>query len=136
MNKIPEQFEQALIRFDRRIELDEDDSWGYYDRSLAYLALNKDNLAQADLATAIRLAQAEYEQNSTDWCNTVNLALYHLVANHAETADALYRQSLVAPATWLRMTIRDLQDFLTLFPDHAQAEQMMALLQSTLQTGT
>lgn len=65
--------------------------------------------------------------------NTVNLALYHVVANNTDTADMLYRQSLVAPARTLRMTIRDLQDFLTLFPDHAQAQQMVALLQSTLE---
>jgi hypothetical protein len=81
-----------------------------------------------------REAQPKYEQSLADWQNTFNLALYHLAADHMDIADVLYRQALVAPAEWFRMGIDDLQDFLTLFPDYAQAHQMVALLQSTLDT--
>ncbi|XGV96181.1 MAG: tetratricopeptide repeat protein [Leptolyngbya sp. BL-A-14] len=112
---------------------DPKDDWFPYIRALAYLKLNQLQPVQTDLATAIQLAQTKYEQSPTDWQNTFNLALYHLAADHTETADALYHQSLTAPAEWLRMGIDDLQDFLTLFPNHAQAQQMVTLLQSTLE---
>ncbi|MBD2072574.1 tetratricopeptide repeat protein [Phormidium sp. FACHB-592] len=128
------QFENALQDLTQAITLDPKDDWTPYLHALAHLKLNQFQLAQTDLATAIQLAQPKYDQTPTDWQNTFNLALYHLVADHLNTADDFYRQSLIAPSEWLRMGIDDLQEFLTLFPDHAQAQQMVTLLRSKLET--
>jgi hypothetical protein len=78
---------------------------------------------------AINLAQTEYDQDPTDWPNTFNLALYHLIANHFNLADGLYRQaSLTASHDFIQLARRDRQDLLSLFPDREWARQIVTLL--------
>jgi hypothetical protein len=87
--------------------------------------------ADSDIARAINLTQTKYDQDPTDWQNTFNLALYHLIANHVDIADGLYRQaSLTASRDFIQPAQRDLQDFLSLFPDHEFAQQMVTLLET------
>jgi hypothetical protein len=38
----------------------------------------------------------------------------------------------ISPIEWLQMAIDDLNDFLQLFPDHSQAQQVRQLLQGTI----
>jgi hypothetical protein len=63
---------------------------------------------------------------------SINLALYHLAAAHPEESDRLYTSNLTAPIEWLQMAIDDLDDFLQLFPDHSQAQQVKQLLKGAI----
>ncbi len=64
--------------------------------------------------------------------NTFNLALYHLAAGHHEESDRLYTSSLTAPIEWLEMAIDDLDNFLQLFPDRPEAQQVKQRLQGAI----
>jgi hypothetical protein len=46
--------------------------------------------------------------------------------------DRLYTSNLTAPIEYLQMAIDDLDDFLQLFPDHPQAQQVKQLLQGAI----
>jgi hypothetical protein len=59
-------------------------------------------------------------------------SLYHLAAAHPEESNRLYTSNLTAPIEWLQMAIDDLDNFLQLFPDHPQAQQVKQLLQGTI----
>jgi hypothetical protein len=80
----------------------------------------------------ISIAQATYKEVQPNWCNTFNLALYHFAAAHPEESDRRYTSNLTAPIELLQMAIDDLDDFLHLFPDHSQAQQVKQLLQGTI----
>jgi hypothetical protein len=70
--------------------------------------------------------------NPIDYRNLFNLALYHLAAAHQEESDRRYTSGLTAPTEWLQMAIDDLDDFLQLFPDHPQAQQVRQQLQGAI----
>ncbi|MCC5622362.1 tetratricopeptide repeat protein [Nostoc sp. CHAB 5715] len=127
-------YNEALADFNRAIGLKSDDDWYLYDRALSYLALNQANKAQIDLALAIKLAKQHYEKDTKDWRNTFNLALYYLAAHYTQPAEQLYRYTLSQGASLERIhiAIQDLNDFLTVFPNHVQATSMRQLLQSSL----
>jgi hypothetical protein len=59
-------------------------------------------------------------------------AFYHLAAANQAESDRLYTTNLTAPQEWLEMAISDLEDFLHLFPDHSQAQQVRAMLQGAI----
>jgi hypothetical protein len=61
-------------------------------------------------------------------------AFYHLAAANQAESDRLYTTTLTAPKEWLEMAIGDLDDFLQLFPDHSQAQQVRAMLQGAIDT--
>jgi tetratricopeptide (TPR) repeat protein len=123
-------YDRAIPDFDQAIALAQENDWYYYCRAIAHLARNHLAAADSDMARAIDLAQTKYDQDPTDWQNTFNLALYHLIANHFDIAEGLYRQaSLTASRDFIQSARRDLQDLLSLFPDHELAQQMVALLQ-------
>ncbi|AUB36818.1 Tetratricopeptide [Nostoc flagelliforme CCNUN1] len=127
-------YNEALADFNRAIGLKSHDDWYLYDRALTYLALNQANKAQTDLALAIKLAKQHYEKDTKDWRNTFNLALYYLAAHYTQPAEQLYQYTLSQGASLerIRIAIQDLNDFLTVFPDHVQATSMRQLLQSSL----
>jgi thioredoxin-like negative regulator of GroEL len=88
-----------------------------------------DDNFQKNRAPEIALTQAKYDKDSTNWQNTCNLALYHVIANDFDTANGLYRGAIAeAPNDFLQEAQRDLQDFLSLFPDHVIAQEMATLL--------
>ncbi|MEH2369042.1 tetratricopeptide repeat protein [Nostoc sp.] len=127
-------YNEALVDFNRAIDLDSDSNWYLYNRALAYQALNQPDKAWADLAIAINVAKQHYEKDAEDWSNTFNLALYYLAAQYIQPAERLYRYALSkgASSESVRKTIQDLDDFLTVFPDHVQATSIRQLLQSSL----
>ncbi|MEH2069317.1 MAG: tetratricopeptide repeat protein [Nostoc sp.] len=127
-------YNEALTDFNRAIDLDSDSNWYLYNRALAYQALNQPHKAWADLALAIKLAKQHYEKDAKDWSNAFNLALYYLAAQYHQPAERLYIHVLSqgASSESIREAIQDLNDFLTVFPDHVQATSMRQLLQSFL----
>ncbi|WP_375468619.1 tetratricopeptide repeat protein [uncultured Nostoc sp.] len=127
-------YNEALADFNRAIDLDSDSNWKLYNRALAYQALNQPDKAWADLALAIKLAKQHYEKDAKDWSNAFNLALYYLAAQYHQPAERLYLHVLSQGATLehTHAAIQDLNDFLTVFPDHVQATSMRQLLQSFL----
>ncbi|MEI1375733.1 tetratricopeptide repeat protein [Nostoc sp. UHCC 0926] len=127
-------YNEALADFNRAIDLDSDSNWYLYNRALAYQALNQPDKAWADLALAIKLAKQDYEKDAKDWSNAFNLALYYLAAQYHQPAERLYLHVLSQGASLERIhaAIQDLNDFLTVFPDHMQATSMRQLLHSFL----
>ncbi|WP_242057906.1 MULTISPECIES: tetratricopeptide repeat protein [Nostoc] len=127
-------YNEALVDFNRAIDLHSDSNWYLYNRALAYQALNQPDKAWADLAFAIKLAKQHYEKDAKDWRNAFNLALYYLAAQYIQPAERLYCYALSkgASSESIRKTIQDLDDFLTVFPDHVQATSIRQLLQSSL----
>ncbi|MEH2419386.1 MAG: hypothetical protein V7K48_00090 [Nostoc sp.] len=57
-----------------------------------------------------------------------------MAANYTQPAEQLYRYALSkgASSEFIGEGIQDLNDFLTVFPDHLQATSMRQLLQSSL----
>ncbi len=125
-------YEKALKDFDRAIEIDPENDYYLYLRALAHLKLNQPEPAETDFQKAITITTSQYEKDPIDWRNTFNLALYHLAAGHHEESDRLYTSNLTAPIEYLQMAISDLDDFLHLFPDHTQAQQVKQLLQGAI----
>jgi len=127
-------YNEALADFNRSINLDSDSNWKLYNRALAYQALNLADKARADLMLAIKFAKQHCEKDANDWSNTFNLALYYLAAQYIQPAEQLYRYALSkgASSESIREAIQNLNDFLTVFPDHVQATSIRQLLQSSL----
>ncbi|MEH2406936.1 tetratricopeptide repeat protein [Nostoc sp.] len=127
-------YNEALADFNRAIDLDSDSNWKLYNRALAYQALNQPDKAWADLALAIKLAKQHYEKDAKDSSNAFNLALYYLAAQYHQPAERLYLHVLSQGASLehTHAAIQDLNDFLTVFPDHVQAISMRRLLHSSL----
>ena len=125
-------YNEALADFNSAIDLDSNDDWHLYERALAYQALNQADKVQTDLDLAIKLAQQGHEKDAKNWRNTFNLAVYYLAAGAIEQSKTLYREALSndAPLGRIRVALRDLDDFLTVFPDNIQAKSMQRLLQS------
>ncbi|WP_445630748.1 tetratricopeptide repeat protein [Nostoc sp. DSM 114167] len=127
-------YNEALANFNRAIDLDSDSNWYLYNRALAYLVLNQPDKARTDLVLAIKLAKQNYEKDTKDWFNAFNLALYYLAANYTQPAERLYRYALSkgVSSESIGGAMQDLNNFLTVFPDHLQATSMRQLLQSSL----
>ncbi|MCY7323723.1 MAG: tetratricopeptide repeat protein, partial [Phormidesmis sp. CAN_BIN36] len=128
-------YREALVDFNHAVESNAKDDWWLYDRAITYQALGQVEQAKADLAQALYLAQADYEKDPEDWVNTFNLALYHLAAKEDEQAKSFYRDALRrdAPAPRIRLALQDLENFLTIFPDHRLARAAHQVLQKELQ---
>ncbi|MBD2354126.1 tetratricopeptide repeat protein [Tolypothrix sp. FACHB-123] len=129
-----QRYQEALQDFDRAINLDINNDWHLYNRALAYKALQQKDKVQADLALAIKLAKQSYEKDPKNWRNTFNLAIYYLAVEYPKPAEDLYNSALSQGASLdsKRDAIQDLNDFLSIFPNHAQAQSMRQLLQSSL----
>ncbi|MBE9106135.1 ATP-binding protein, partial [Nostoc cf. edaphicum LEGE 07299] len=105
-----------------------------YNRALVYLTLDQPNKARTCLVPVIKLATEHYKKNPKDWRNAFNLALYCLAAQYTQQAGHLYRYVLLkgASSESISEAIQDLNDFLTILPDHLQATFIRQLLQSSL----
>ena len=127
------QFELSLQDFDRSITLDPKDcEWDCYLRSLTLTKLDRPTEAQTDLQSAIVLAQAKQTEDRTDWQNNFNLALYYLVAGRFDESCGLYDLVSEASRDSIENAIRDLDDYLTLFPDRLQAREVCDRLSSLI----
>ncbi|MEH1924174.1 tetratricopeptide repeat protein [Nostoc sp.] len=131
---ILQQYNEALADFSDAINLKSNDDWYLYDRALTYLVLNQPDKARSDLAFAIKLAKQNYEKDPQNWNNAFNLALYYLAAQYNQPAEQLYRYVLSQGASLecTHAAIQNLNDFLTVFPNHVQATFLRQLLQSSL----
>lgn len=134
---IKRRYKEALTDFNRSLELSPEDNWIIFSRGLAYQALGETDKSKNDLANAIQLAHNAYQSNPQkpqDFRNCVNLAIYYVAAGNAEQAEKLYRQVLALniPKDILQGAVRDLDDFLILFPNHAQAYSMRKLLKAAV----
>ncbi len=124
----------ALTDFNRSLELKEND-WTFYERGNAYRKLSQSNLAQADYQTAIQLVQQELQNKPDDFRNLFNLALYYLANNQSDLSKQTYQQGLKrgAKAHRIRIAVQDLNEFLKVFPGHAQASAFCRALQQQLE---
>lgn len=132
--RLMQRYPEALIDFSLAINLDADNDWLLYIRALAYKALHQKDKAQADLARAIKLAKQSYEKDAKNWQNIFNLAIYYLAVEYPKPAEDLYNYALSHGASLKskQEAIQDLNNFLTIFPHHEQAQSMRQLLQSSL----
>ncbi len=128
-------YQEALVDFDRAVELGAKDDWWLYDRAITYQALGHVEQARTDLSQAICLAQADHDKDPEHWSNTFNLARYYLAAGEDEQAKSFYRDALrrAAPPSRIRAALQDLENFLTIFPDHRLARAAHQVLQKELQ---
>ncbi len=127
-----ERYEEALQDLNVAIDISQEYCFRFYHRALAHLKLNQPEPTENDFQQAIAIATSKYEKDPIDYQNTFNLALYHLAADHHQESDRIYTSNLTAPKEWLEMAIADLDDFLHLFPDHSQAQQVRAKLQGAI----
>jgi len=132
--RLMERYNKALADFNQAIKLEPNDDWYLYNRALTFLLLGQANESQTDLVAAIQQAQEGYKDNPRNWRNTLNLAIYNLVAGEYEEAEEIYREGLSsdAPPHIIREAIQDLDDLPTLLRDHTQARIMRKLLNSHL----
>jgi len=127
-------YEAALTDFNRIVELDAENDWRLYDRAIAHQTLGHIEQARIDLAQAVLLARVKYEKDPEHWLNTFNLGLYYLAAAADEQAKHFYRHALRqgAPTSIILLGIQDLEDFLTVFPNHKLAHAVQQGLQKEL----
>ena len=113
----------ALADFDHAIELEPNNDWTLYHRAILSQILNREESAQSDLRAAIALSRQMYEDNERAWQNTFNLILYSLAAGITEEAARIQAETLAASpsSSSLVEAMKDLDDFLALFPHHALA---------------
>ncbi|MDX2230064.1 MAG: hypothetical protein NW220_10525 [Leptolyngbyaceae cyanobacterium bins.349] len=116
-------YSQALKEFNRAIEIERTGRC-LFGRALTYQVLNRSNDSQADFEQAIQLAQRDYNEKPENYENTFDLAVYHLAAGNIDQSKHFYRDALNrgASAALVREAIRDLDDFLRVFPDHQAAQ--------------
>ena len=127
-------YEEALNDFNRAIELYPEIDFFYYLRALTFHSLGQTEKVAEDLAKAIELGQKGYESNPTDWENGFNLAIYHLASGDFVAATKLYHEGLAGGASQgiLRDAIQDLDQFLGVFPNHAEGLALKAELEGAL----
>ena len=125
-----ERYDDALRDLNRAIELNSEADWAFYSVALVYRALDQKADMSTNINKAIHLAEQSYEANPQDWSSAVSLALYSLVAGETGSAKQLYEKvlSVQAPPHIINEAINDLDDFLALVPDHAQARHFRDLL--------
>jgi tetratricopeptide (TPR) repeat protein len=128
-------YQRALVDLNLAVELDSENDWNLYVRALIHRVLEQDEPAKTDVAQAICMAQADYEKSPDNHRNIFNLALYCLAARKDESAKHFYRDALHrnAPAARIQEAMKDLEDFLTIFPYHSLARKAHQVLQKALQ---
>jgi tetratricopeptide (TPR) repeat protein len=129
-----ERYEEALADSNRAVGRDPDDAWYRYDRALSRKIVGRPDQAQDDLEIAIQRAHELYEKGTQPHRDAFDLALYHLAAGKTEDAGRLYQEALangISPHH-IRGAIRDLEDYLSLFPDHLQAHTLRDMLRQRL----
>ena len=111
-------YERALAEFHQAIALEPKD-WSLYDRALTYRAMRQEAAAAIDLIAAIDWARQAEARVPDDWQNRLNLARYYLASGDHSAAEGRYQAAIDARvnAGLVRVAIRDLDDYLHLFPD-------------------
>ena len=127
-------YELSLSAIERAIVLNSQDDWFFYERAIVRQKLDPGSTSPVDLQQAITMAHDAYQTDPLDWHNLFNLALYYVASGEEALAEELYRVgSQEQPGTVaLQVALRDLDDYLRLFPDDAAAARLRALLQACL----
>ena len=145
--------QKALSYFNNVLSPNDRCDWGLYGRALAYRLLGQDAQAEADLAQAIAIAEDRQQwrrggpyggatlyrifSREIVWSHIADLPLYYLALGNGPQAEQMVRDALSqAPIALLPLAARGLEDLAGLFPDDAQAQALLALLQDRLQLGT
>jgi tetratricopeptide (TPR) repeat protein len=131
------QYDRALADLDQAVEFDSEQDWLHYEKALAHQVLGQGSHAQISLARAIEQAEIIHNNEPENWQNLFNLALYHLASDKAEKAEALYKRVMSNEVSLylVQQALRDLNDYLSLFPNHLSACTIRDLLQQHLQMG-
>ncbi|MBK8900709.1 MAG: tetratricopeptide repeat protein [Anaerolineaceae bacterium] len=125
-------YEMALADFNRAVELDPKWSPNLRGRGVTCLLLDNTDDAKADFQKAIALIEKVYERYPQNSGLALNLAFYHLTANHENKARTLYQHNLNVPTYFLKRALRQVSDFLDIFPDHSHARAIRMILQDNL----
>ena len=127
-------YDRALADHKISIELNPDDDRYYYEQALTLMAAGQIVQAHEDLAFALRTAHEKVQQEPQDWLKVLELAQYELAAGHFEDAFARYERALAASILphHIHKALRDLRDFVAVFPQHAGAQSIRQLLQFAL----
>ncbi|MBW4672121.1 MAG: tetratricopeptide repeat protein [Cyanomargarita calcarea GSE-NOS-MK-12-04C] len=122
-------YTKSITDFNLVLELQSDNDWCLYLRGLNYKLLGESDKAQNDFYNAIRISKKNHEKGSNDWYNNFNLALYSLAVGKIAQARKLYQYlANHASSDIIEIAIRNLDDFLIIFPRHMQAVVMRQLL--------
>jgi tetratricopeptide (TPR) repeat protein len=125
-------YTKSIVDFNLVLELQPDNDWCLYLRGLNYKLLGQFDKAQTDFYNAIKISKKSHEKGSDDWSNNFNLALYSLAAGKIAQSRKLYQYlANYASSDIIQTAIRDLDDFLIIFPRHMQAIIMRQLLKLT-----
>jgi tetratricopeptide (TPR) repeat protein len=108
--------------------------WSLYLRALNYFVRNQADSAKADLNKAIQIAQQEQTEKPSNYQNTFNLAIYHLIAGNLSNAQEFYQSALheCASLVKIRVAIQDLKDLLRVFPENTAAQQIKVMLEEKI----
>ena len=144
--------QKALSYFNNVLSPNDRADWGLYGRALAHWLLGQDAQAEADLTQAIAIAEERQKWRRGGpygharlyrvfsqvivWSHIADLPLYHLALGNGPQAEQMVRDALShAPFPLFHVATQRLKDFVLLFPDDAQAQSLLALLQERLQQG-
>ncbi|MEZ4736928.1 MAG: hypothetical protein R3E79_58350 [Caldilineaceae bacterium] len=126
-------YAESLAELTKALSIEESD-WYFYCRSLSYLVQNQMAMAHSDLTRAIELGNIEYASDPIDWRNILNLMLYNLVAGNMVAAEKFLREVFDGnvPISHLQYICRDLEELLTVLPDHTQARIFLQRIEAHL----
>lgn len=126
-------YTESLTELTKALSIEES-AWYLYCRGLAYLVQNQMAMAHNDLMRAIELGNIDCVSDPDDWRNTLNLMLYNLVAGDTASAERFLQEAFdrSVPAPHLQYTCRDLEELLTVLPDHAQAHAFLQRIEAHL----
>ena len=86
------QFKKAVDDFNRAIALDDED-WYKYKRAIANFLLGQEEAGREDITAAIKIERSSFATLSSmteRWRSVFNIALYHIVLEEYDIAEALY----------------------------------------------
>ena len=124
----------TTVNFNRALELDPEYTSALFSRAIVFRVLNQLGKAESDLQTVCEIAQKKYEKEPGDWSNVFALAFYRLASGEENSASQLYKQALSGKTSHflIKVAMRDLKEFMVLFPQHNQAQIVYEMLQQHL----
>ena len=130
-------YEESFNSFELSLALQPNNDWRRFSYSLALKRAGDLEAAQENLEIAIDIIQRRRISRPKDYRSCLTLALYCLANEAIEKSQKLYKEALASdnlPTVSIRESIRGLEDFLRVFPEHQQGiqirEQLLLVLQS------
>ena len=129
-----ERYDEAQADLDQALILQPNIDWYYYQRWLIYSARGESHAGDNDLARAIEIAKETYSKEPSDWRNSLNLTVYLIALGDDQGSLQLVQRAVSekAPVSNLKETINDLDEFLSVVPDHQLAQKALSLLKSSI----